>query len=109
MRSDLRYHCWVGLVVRAVIPIYAPHKITNEHSLASCRLPDPDQSTPSRAEMKRILDVLDGALQHRHDVYVHCWGGIGRTGTVVGGHMVRCGMTGKDAALRDCPSAAGNA
>ena len=30
-------------------------------------------------------------------VYVHCWGGIGRTGTVVGCWLVRHGMTGDEA------------
>ena len=28
---------------------------------------------------------------------MHCWGGIGRTGTVVGCHLVRSGLTGDDA------------
>jgi hypothetical protein len=33
-------------------------------------------------------------------VYVHCRGGRGRTGTVVGCHFVRRGSTGRDALLR---------
>jgi protein-tyrosine phosphatase len=47
--------------------------------------------------MMRILDTLDGVLTAGHVVYLHCWGGIGRTGTVVGCHLVRRGMTGEQA------------
>jgi ADP-ribosyl-[dinitrogen reductase] hydrolase len=51
----------------------------------------------SRDEMARILDEIDAALALGHTVYVHCWGGIGRTGTVVGCHLVRHGLTGDEA------------
>jgi protein-tyrosine phosphatase len=33
-------------------------------------------------------------------VYVHCWGGFGRTGTVVGCHLVRHGRSGAAALAR---------
>ena len=49
--------------------------------------------------MQRILDTIDDALQRGHTVYVHCWGGIGRTGTVVGCYFVRQGLSG-DASLK---------
>jgi len=50
--------------------------------------------------MRQILDTLDEALQAGHVVYVHCWGGIGRTGTVVGCYLVRHGFTGEEALQR---------
>jgi hypothetical protein len=50
--------------------------------------------------MTAILDRIDCALEQGHTVYVHCWGGRGRTGTVVGCHFVRRGATGQDALLR---------
>ena len=57
-----------------------------------------DVSVPKRAdEMTAILDAIDGAILAGHVVYVHCWGGIGRTGTVVGCHLVRHGLTGDEA------------
>jgi len=62
------------------------------------RLPIYDMSVPSRQQMITILEAIDGALAAGEGVYVHCWGGIGRTGTVVGCHLVRHGLTG-DAAL----------
>ena len=65
------------------------------------RLPIQDVSVPkSAAVMHEILDQIDAALDSGGVVYVHCWGGVGRTGTVVGCHLVRRGMTGKDALAR---------
>lgn len=32
----------------------------------------------------RILDAIDARLEAGKSVYVHCWGGIGRTDTVAG-------------------------
>ena len=50
--------------------------------------------------MRAILDTIDSALGDGGKVYVHCFGGIGRTGTVVGCHLVRRGATGDDALAR---------
>ncbi len=54
----------------------------------------PDFSIPPADEMAAILDAIDAALASGRLVYVHCWGGIGRTGTVVGCYLVRHGMSG---------------
>ena len=40
---------------------------------------------------RQILDLVDDALGRDEPVYVHCFGGIGRTGTVVGCWLVRHG------------------
>jgi hypothetical protein len=61
------------------------------------RMPIPDGGTPSVPEMARILDTVDNALEQGHTVYVHCWGGIGRTGTVAGCYLVRHGLSGDQA------------
>ncbi|MFN2132108.1 MAG: fused DSP-PTPase phosphatase/NAD kinase-like protein, partial [Anaerolineae bacterium] len=53
------------------------------------RMPIPDVSTPTKEQMARILDAIDAALAAGHVVYLHCYGGIGRTGTVVGCYLVR--------------------
>ena len=39
--------------------------------------------------MEQILDAIDRGIARGHAVYVHCWGGKGRTGTVVGCHLIR--------------------
>ena len=62
------------------------------------RRPIVDLSVPGNpAEMADILDAIDGALEDGRTVYLHCWGGVGRTGTVVGCWLVRHGRTGDQA------------
>lgn len=58
----------------------------------------PDMDVPEKpAIMIAILDHLDDLLTGGGVPYVHCWGGIGRTGTVVGCYLVRSGLTGEQA------------
>ncbi len=61
------------------------------------RMPIRDRATPKPGEMQRILATIDKALAASQTVYVHCYGGIGRTGTVVGCYLVRHGMDGEEA------------
>ncbi len=64
------------------------------------RLPVTDFSIPTQAEMVKILDTIDRALAQGRRVYLHCWGGIGRTGTAVGCYLVRHGLDGASALER---------
>jgi len=61
------------------------------------RLPIPDMDVPHPSRMLEILDAIDAARSAGRVTYVHCWGGIGRTGTVIGCHLVRHGLGGEDA------------
>lgn len=61
------------------------------------RFPILDFSTPDPAHMTRILNYIDSALADGRNIYVHCWGGIGRTGTTVGCYLVRHGLSGEQA------------
>ena len=56
-----------------------------------------DLRTPPARHMTAILDHMDAERAAGRSLYVHCWGGIGRTGTVVGCHLVRSGLSGDDA------------
>ena len=55
-----------------------------------------DFGTTTIPRMARILDDVDASIQNGGSVYVHCWGGIGRTGTVVGCWLMRHGLDGGD-------------
>lgn len=61
------------------------------------RHPVPDVSTPPLDQMTRILDSIDRAIDSGDTVYLHCWGGVGRTGTVVGCWLRRHGYSGEEA------------
>ena len=62
------------------------------------RHPVDDASIPhSPEDMAAILDAIDIALNDGKTVYLHCWGGVGRTGTVVGCWLVRHGRSGEEA------------
>ena len=62
------------------------------------RFPIRDVSIPSQSLMKEILDHIDRNITEGLPTYVHCWGGKGRTGTVVGCYLARHGIAvGKDA------------
>jgi protein tyrosine/serine phosphatase len=58
-----------------------------------------DLDVPTVASMKAILDDIDQAVQAGRPVYVHCWGGRGRTALVVGCFLARHGMATGDMAL----------
>jgi protein-tyrosine phosphatase len=61
------------------------------------RMSIPDMTAPSPNYLRQILDAIEGLLAAGQVVYVHCFGGIGRTGTVAGCHMVRRGLSGEAA------------
>jgi len=61
------------------------------------RHPIRDGHVPPLERMIAILDDIDDAVSHGRPVYLHCWGGVGRTGTVVGCYLARHGLaTGKE-------------
>jgi len=64
---------------------------------AHVRIPTPDFNTPTSEEMMKILNTLDRILKSGQHVYLHCHGGIGRTGTVVGCYLRRYGTEGQEA------------
>lgn len=87
---------------RPVLP-YAPllQRLASQRGLPIHRLHHPvrDGTAPGRPQMRQILDTIDQAHADGQTVYVHCLGGVGRTGTVVGCYLVRHGAT-PTAALR---------
>lgn len=64
------------------------------------RFPIRDMSTPSVPLMLAILDAISDAVAAGRRVYIHCWGGVGRTGTVIGCWYVRQGLSAEAALAR---------
>lgn len=85
---DAGVDCFIDLTEDGELEPYAHFLEGQEH----LRLPIRDVSVPrSNAVMKAILDAIDSRLESGKSVYVHCWGGIGRTGTVAGCWLARHG------------------
>lgn len=60
-----------------------------------------DLSVPTIGQMVEILDSIDDSLSQNKHTYIHCWGGLGRTGVVVGCWLIRNGFTTPSDALTD--------
>jgi len=56
------------------------------------RFPIRDMSIPKPEFMRTILDAIHAEIQAEGVVYVHCWGGKGRTATVVGCYLLEAGL-----------------
>lgn len=54
------------------------------HQTNFFHFPVVDLAAPSFDQMKAILAAIDTGLERGETVLIHCWGGHGRTGTVVG-------------------------
>ena len=80
------------------------------------RFPIHDVSIPANIEsVKDLIGQIQGILNEndRNKVYIHCWGGVGRTGTIVGcllshqhNYDYRETMDALKKAFSDCPKSA---
>ena len=104
---DAGVTCFVDLTTRHD-PLEPYESLLSEMDDGSARaaavreaFPVPDMSIPGSPDTTRaILDTIDRVLAEDGTAYVHCWGGVGRTGTIVGCWLVRHGMTGEEALAR---------
>jgi len=85
---------FIDLTEEGELAPYAPLLTQATHQ----RFSIPDVSVPtSREATIATLDAIDAAIADGQCVYLHCWGGRGRTGTIVGCWLVRHGRTGEEA------------
>lgn len=76
------------------------------------RFPIADVWVPETVVCEQALNAIDSHLAAGRITYVHCWGGVGRTGVVIGCWLARHGSGGADglAQLRrlweSCPKSA---
>lgn len=78
---------------------FSPYEALLDPHTRAVRLPLVDMQVPPQTRMVEILDTIDGALERGRVVYLHCRGGAGRTGIVVGCWLVRHGVAAPWAAV----------
>ena len=103
---------WLDVGIRTFIDLTEPGELTpyasalrnlalqRELRVRHWPLSIRDLGVPSVQTMHDILNLIDGEMAQGRPVYVHCWGGVGRTGTVIGCHFVRHGLVGAEALRR---------
>jgi rhodanese/phosphatase family protein len=74
----------MGSFMETYEPILAAVAQARGSKIRMERFPIADRSIPTVEEMKLILRRIQKELDAGGAVYVHCLGGIGRTGTVIG-------------------------
>ena len=95
--AEAKLRALVDIGVRTFIDLTAPEDmmasyedlledLANETGapLRRISLPVPDMGIPTEITMREIMSAIRQSIKEAPAVYVHCWGGIGRTGTVVG-------------------------
>ena len=95
---DAGVRCLIDLTeLHEGLPPYAGalHRLAAERSLDVQieRYGIVDFSVPAPPTMRRIVDTVTAAVVAQRPVYLHCRGGIGRTGTAVGCVLVEAGFT----------------
>lgn len=65
------------------------------------RFPIRDMSVPTPKRLAEVLAAIEDSAAAGRRAVVHCWGGVGRTGTVVGCHLRQhFGLSGDEALAR---------
>lgn len=80
-------------------------------AIAHCRFPIQDVSVPNGCKIVyELMKFIDSVLTNQNNrIYIHCWGGVGRTGVIVGCYYVYRGESYKQAishlreSFKQCP------
>ncbi len=95
--------CFIDLTEPGEADLLAYEPLLNEEAarmnkkVQYLRLPIQDSGIPTYERMGKIQKTITDALGNGENIYLHCWGGRGRTGTVVGCYLVQQGMAAEEA------------
>jgi protein-tyrosine phosphatase len=107
-----RIEAFLKAGIRTFIDLTQPHELVPyepilqeqtriyDLDLAYHHFPIRDHGVPSSQSMSEILDAVDDSIENGKPVYIHCWGGVGRTGIAVACHFIRRGLSAEDALVR---------
>lgn len=59
-------------------------EMETETGVRRVSIPVPDMTPPSDEQVREAIRLIDEEIGRGGRVYVHCWGGRGRTGSVLG-------------------------
>ena len=66
------------------------------HNSKYYNFPIPDQACPKSYDFTNlIIQKIDALISDGEIIYLHCWGGVGRTGTIVGCWLANQHKSGK--------------
>lgn len=68
-----------------------------KHGLEFASFPIPDRGLPNTASAQEFLSEIHSEICGGKHIVIHCRAGIGRTGIIAGGVLVKSGMLAKDA------------
>jgi protein-tyrosine phosphatase len=93
-----------GVVVSLLTPDEVEHfslqresETALERNLRFYSFPIVDRSVPGDADGLAAIDILDTELHTGHSVLVHCRQGVGRSGLIAAGLLIKNGMTPEEA------------
>ena len=87
--------------VRAVLTLYEQPIDAGELAAAGLdgrHIPVADGAAPTLEQLHEGVEYIAEQAARGQGVYVHCWGGVGRTGTVAAAYLASTGMA-ADAAV----------
>ncbi len=86
--------CLIDLTIADEIPSYRvslDRRTPPGEQTVYLKVPLLNGTAPNRATCQTVLDLIDSSVERERPVYVHCLGGLGRTGTIVACWLIRHG------------------